>query len=169
MEIKDLNFGKEGGRKRKGQMFMIGMLLLAVFLLGLFIVWKPLDYSAAGTELVAKGLERDLNEFQHALNSIVSSEKYNAEKKLRDYMNFQEFSSSLQNKETRSYFLAGIFYNETLKVRIGNFMGSDLNSVNLSIYGTDKSVSSISDNEIRTFQFFSLPEKYKVSFNASFG
>lgn len=154
---------------RTGQIFLLGMLLFASIIGGALILNTGRVSGSPDTDAPHRLFDRGMEEFPNAVNYALQQGSGTDHVKLRmsSYMDFYTYTLSTHGIDGRSHFLISLPSGDDVDVLLGNFRGTEMEDVELTVNGSKKRPGVIDRGEVQAFHFSGVADTYNVTLAAS--
>ena len=155
--------------KRKGQMFLVGALILCAAIAGAVISTKSL-YMTTPSNFADDMFSNIEYESRYVLNLIAkeNATSKNIENRMIEYMSFIEYMAIERNIKHTGYFIIALPIDDDLNVTLINYNDAQINSVDITVNGTTKSTASLPHKEAITMTFEDVPDYMTFNYTLSY-
>ncbi|NOQ55397.1 MAG: hypothetical protein GQ477_01180 [Nanohaloarchaea archaeon] len=155
--------------KRKGQMFLVGALILCAAIAGAAISTKAVSMTTPNNfaDDMFSNIE---NENRYVLNLIAKENvtSKNIEHRMIEYMSFIDHMALERNIKYTGYFIIALPINDDLNVTIINYNKALIDSADIIIDGTKKSVVFLPHKDSVTMTFDDVPDYMTFNYTVSY-
>lgn len=133
-------------KSRKGQFFIIFTSVLLFMIISIVLIKFNYTSPGSSTEQTHYMFENTQSDMERVVNIILSMNRTSQqfETTMHEYYSFLSNYSNNHGLDLRSYYFIGLPDNNHLNITVGNFYGSSLTDINISL--TDPASSTTTNN-----------------------
>ncbi len=159
-----------GMRKRKGQWLLITALIFSLTLTTIVLMGSRATDSADIAYGDKNMFDNIMAESQDAVNVILSENRTSEylETGLAVYVEFLKRYVNEHNSDISGFYVVGLPSGDDLNLTVANFLGAEMQGMNLSLGGTEFLNLQLDDGNFSTFRFVSVPDSFLFSCNFTY-
>ncbi|MDY6777381.1 MAG: hypothetical protein SVU32_01835 [Candidatus Nanohaloarchaea archaeon] len=153
---------------RKGQFFIIGVILLSGIILSAVSLQSGVETTSQLNVLGKTIFEQKIDGFLQTVEIATRQEPRSSHIAMQtaNYMEFARQVDSGQGIDSRSYFIIGLPTDSGINISVGNYWRQDLSSISIQVDGETQQFSLPASN-ITTRQFSTTDRTFRVSVNVT--
>ncbi|MBW6462266.1 MAG: hypothetical protein K0B07_04430 [DPANN group archaeon] len=154
---------------RKGQMFLVGALILCAAIVGAVISTKSV-YIATSSNFADDMFSNMEYESKYVVNLIAkeNATSNNIEHRMIEYMSFLDYMALERNIKYSGYLIIALPVGNDLNVTLINYNNALINSAEITVAGTTKSTASLPHKEATTITFEDVPDNMFLNYTISY-
>ena len=155
--------------KRKGQMFLVGALILCAAIAGAVISTKSV-YMTTPSNFADSMFSNLESESRYVVNLIAkeNATSKNIEHRMIEYMSFLDYMALERNIKYSGYFLIALPLGNDLNVTLINYNKAMIDSAEITVAGTTKSTAFLPHKDSVTMTFDDVPDFFKFNYTISY-
>lgn len=130
-------------------------MILAGLLVGVLSISTNISSDFRSDDITRSLFDKNLEEFPRAVRMITHEDTTpdHIEKKIRQYMDYQEQITLQYGVEYRSYFLVGVPTDNGFNVTLGNYQSAPLEAVWVRVGDDARNLKTVEEGNITTYDF----------------
>lgn len=155
--------------KRKGQMFLVGALILCAAIAGAVISTKSV-YMTTPSNFADSMFSNMEYESRYVVNLIAkeNATSKNIEHRMIEYMSFLDYMALERNIKYSGYFIIALPVGNDLNVTLLNYNKAMIDSAEITVAGTTKSTVFLSHKDSVTMTFDDVPDNMTFNYTLSY-
>lgn len=149
---------------RKGQLFILGSLLIATLIMGIVFLQQGGGISVPESAAPQELLERSMDEFPSAVNVALAENDTpeNVQRRMHSYMAFQTEILRRHATSSRTHAMISVPNATGTAVLIFNFRRTTMRDINVTIGGVSKQPADLSPGETTIVGFGTAPGSFTL-------
>lgn len=149
---------------RKGQLFILGSLLIATLIMGIVFLQQGGGISVPESAAPQELLERSMDEFPVAINVALAENDTtaNVQRRMQAYLGFQTEILRRHATSSRTHAAISVPNATGTRVLLFNFRRTAMRDINVTIAGTSKQPADLPSGETTVVRFGTVPETFTL-------